>query len=465
MYYTSTWCASPEAFRSDGFLARHVHNASVGLDAIGTNAVRLRQTEIEMNTPDPEQAATVVLLATPNTYRSQAFATAAEKLGMKVHWGVDLPEPLAEEWNVALPLDFRDSVKAVHRLTELAEYEPIAAVIALDDAATIIAARAAAQLGLAHNSPSAALAARDKLIMRERLRAGGVACPGFGAFPISADPLSIAARSRYPCVLKPLLLNGSRGVIRANNPVEFKNAWQRVSTLLRNSVGTRILVEDYIPGREVAVEALLGDNGLRVLAIFDKPDPLEGPFFEETIYVTPSRLSTDEQSAVLAVTRAAATALGLRFGPLHAELRLNEEGVWPIEVAGRSIGGLCSRTLRFGPDVSLEELILRQATGLATNSIASDRDSSGVMMIPIPARGILRQVTGVEAAEALLGIEDVEITAKLNYPLYPLPEGDGYLGFIFARADTPAKVEAALRCAHSLLHFEIDAEIAVGPAQ
>ena len=436
-----------------------------GLDASGANAVRLWQVLPEMNSAQPKRGASVALLATANTYRSQPFAAAAEKLGFNVRWGVDLPAPLAEEWNVSLALDFRDSAAALRALTELAQREPLAAVIALDDAATVIAAKAAARLGLAHNSPSAALAARDKLIMRERLRAGGVRCPGFAAFPIDADASEIAARCSYPCVLKPLLLNGSRGVIRADNAAEFERAWRRVCAILRKSVGTRILVEDYIPGREVAVEALLGENGLRPLAIFDKPDPLEGPFFEETIYVTPSRLSKDEQDSVLAATRESARALGLRTGPLHAELRLNAEGVWPVEVAGRSIGGLCSRTLRFGSGVSLEELVLRQATGLPIGSLAAERDSRGVMMIPIPARGLFRGITGVQAAEALPGIERVEITAKLNYALQPLPEGDGYLGFIFALGDESAQVEATLRCAHSLLDFEIETEIPLEPVQ
>ena len=418
-----------------------------------------------MNSEHPVRAATVALLATANTYRGRPFGAAAQKLGLQVRWGVDLPAPLAAEWNVALALDFRDSEQAVRALTALAQREPLAAVIALDDAATVIAAEAAARLGLAHNSPSAALAARDKLIMRERLRAGGARSPAFSAFPMDADASKIAARCGYPCVLKPLLLNGSRGVIRADNAAEFESAWRRVCAILRKSVGTHILVEDYIPGREVAVEALLGENGLRPLAIFDKPDPLEGPFFEETIYVTPSRLSADEQEAVLAATRESARALGLRTGPLHAELRLNAEGVWPIESAGRSIGGLCSRTLRFRSGVSLEELVLRQATGLPIGSLAAERGSRGVMMIPIPVRGLLRGVTGVQATEALPGIERVEITAKLNYALQPLPEGDGYLGFIFARGEEPAQVEAALRRAHSLLHFEIETEIPLEPVK
>ena len=424
---------------------------------------KIRVETIKINITETDDALTIVLLSTPNTYRSQPFAAAANKLGVKIIWGVDLPRPLADEWNTQLQLDFRDPEDAVRKLTNLSKREPIRAIIAIDDAAAIIAAETATHLGLVHNSPSAALAARDKLVMRERLRDKGIRCPQFNAFPMDSDPTKVATQSKYPCILKPLLLNGSRGVIRVNNIAEFKIAWMRVCDILRKSVGTRILVEDYIPGREVAVEALLGQKGLHTLAIFDKPDPLEGPFFEETIYVTPSRLSNDEQESVQAATQESARALGLQFGPVHAEFRINKDGVWPIEVAGRSIGGLCSRTVRFRSGLSLEELVIRQAIGLPIGSLLLEENSRGVMMIPIPAKGILRKVSGVEDAEALSGIEHVEITAKMNYVIKPLPEGDGYLGFIFALGDKPEEVEARLRLANSLLQFEIEPEIKLEP--
>ena len=219
-----------------------------------------------------------------------------------------------------------------------------------------------------------------------------------------------------------------------------------------------MLVEDYIPGAEVALEGLLDDGRLRTLALFDKPDPLDGPYFEETLYVTPSRLPAEAQAAIERAAAAAAASLGLRQGPIHAELRWNEGGAFLIEVAARSIGGLCSRTLRFGTDMSLEELILRQALGLPIDAARQGR-AGGVMMIPIPAAGHLRRVEGVDAAAAVPGVETVEITARMNHPLIPLPEGDSYLGFIFARGETPAEVEAALRAAHARLAFEIVPEM------
>jgi ATP-grasp domain/L-amino acid ligase C-terminal domain 2 len=216
-------------------------------------------------------------------------------------------------------------------------------------------------------------------------------------------------------------------------------------------------VEDFVAGREVAVEGLLTAGRLRVLALFDKPDPLNGPFFEETIYVTPSRLRREDQARVAAVTGQAASALGLTEGPIHAELRLNDAGAWPIEVAGRSIGGLCSRMLRFGTGMSLEELILRRALGQGVEEIAREERAGAVMMIPIPRAGRLESVEGLDEARSVPGIEEVTVSAHAGQRLVPLPEGSRYLGFLFSRADTPERAEAALREAHGRLRFRIEA--------
>jgi hypothetical protein len=263
-------------------------------------------------------------------------------------------------------------------------------------------------------------------------------------------------------VVKPLDLNGSRGVMRADDADQLKGSITRLSKLLHTLDRTPgpkpFLIEDFIPGFEVALEGLLDHGELHVLALFDKPDPLDGPFFEETIYVTPSRLSADVQQAIVKCAEDSAKALGLHEGPMHAELRVNERGPWLVEVAGRSIGGLCSQTLRFAQrgEVTLEELIVRQALGLELDSLERDGQAGGVMMIPIPGEGLLRAVTGIDEAKAVIGIEDVQITARLNYPIVPLPEGESYLGFIFARSDRPDQVEAALREAHAKLQFKID---------
>jgi biotin carboxylase len=265
-------------------------------------------------------------------------------------------------------------------------------------------------------------------------------------------------------VVKPLFLSASRGVIRANDPVEFVAAFHRLAAILRRPevaaqggpLARQILVETYIPGVEVAVEGLLSRGRLRVLAIFDKPDPLEGPFFEETIYVTPSRLSASVQQSIVACTAQAVATLGLEHGPIHAELRVNDQGPWILEVAPRSIGGLCSRALRFGEGMSLEELILRHAMGLEVDSIIRERQAAGVMMIPIPQAGVLREVRGQDEARAVPGIEEIRLTIPLGQEVVPLPEGWRYLGFIFARDDTPEQVEAALRDAHRRMTFIIN---------
>jgi biotin carboxylase len=403
----------------------------------------------------------VLLLTTPHTYRAGAFRAAAQKLGVEVVTAVDVPDELASPRDGMLPLDYRYSEVAVQKIVAFARQQPLAAILSVDDSASLIAAEASAALGLRHNSPQAAEAARNKYVMRTLLQQGGVSVPNFRLCTTAVNFDLLARDVKYPCVMKPLALNGSRGVIRADNVDQFVVAAQRLARLLHSIDPSNdpkpFLVEDFIPGGEVALEGLLDRGKLRGLALFDKPDPLDGPFFEETIYVTPSRQPADTQTAIAACTAQAARALGLTDGPVHAELRINEQGPWLIEIAGRSIGGLCAQTLRFAQsaDVSLEELILRQAVGLKSEPMERESQSGGVMMIPIPGAGLLRGVTGLEAAKAVTGIDEVQITAKSNYLLTPLPEGESYLGFIFARGDSPVQVEAALRAAHACLHFDV----------
>jgi biotin carboxylase len=405
----------------------------------------------------------VLLLTTPNTYRAQAFLAAAERLGIEVVIATDMPAELADSWGQQLGVDFQQLDQALARIAAFAAEHPLRAIIAVDDSGSLLAARASAALGLPHNAPDAAEAARDKYIMRTLLARAGVPSPPFRLCSTGDDLQALAEQTEYPCVVKPLRLNGSRGVIRTDSPREFVAAASRLAALLDVVDPARgpkpFLVERFIPGFEVALEGLLNNGKLQVLALFDKPDPLDGPFFEETIYVTPSRLPEATQAAIARCAADAAAALGLREGPMHAELRVNDAGPWIVELAGRSIGGLCSKTLRFGTDVSLEELILRQACGLEVDALRRAGAAGGVMMIPIPGAGLLRRVDGVAESAAVPGVEEVDITAQVNYPIVPLPEGDSYLGFIFARGATPAEVEAALRAAHGRLHFEIKPSI------
>jgi biotin carboxylase len=403
----------------------------------------------------------VLLLTTPHTYRAEAFRAAARQLDIEIVTAIDLPDELGKPSEAMLTLDFRDPDRAVQHIVTYAHGLPLTAILSVDDSASLIAAEASAALNLPHNSPQAAAAARDKFVMRTLLKQGGVRVPKFQLFN-TADDLAQAARQvNYPCIVKPLALNGSRGVMRADDADQFVAAAQRLGQMLHaidpSPDPKPFLVEDFIPGFEVALEGLLDHGALKVLALFDKPDPLDGPFFEETIYVTPSRLPQSTQDTIARCTADSARALGLVEGPVHAELRINDQGAWLIEMAGRSIGGLCAQTLRFthSADVSLEVLILRQAIGREIDSLERENRSGGVMMIPIPEAGLLRGIAGLAEAKAVIGIEDVQITAKLNYPLVPLPEGESYLGFIFARGDTPDQVEAALRAAHTCLHFDV----------
>lgn len=419
---------------------------------------------MDLENQNENQQKRILLLMSPATYRAGAFLSAAKKLNIEVIVGIDLPEQLSEYWHVPLGLDFLNPDASVRTIVEFAQKNPIHAIISVDDSAVEIAARAGAALGLAHNSPRAAEAARDKLLMRTLMAKGGAPCPVFRPFSLSADPAWIATQVTYPCVLKPLRLSGSRGVIRADNVSEFITAFNRLKRLLLSegySEQDSFLVEDFIPGFEVALEGILTHGQLKVLTLFDKPDPLDGPFFEETIYVTPSRLSAKVQQDIAHCVAVAAASLDLHEGPVHAELRVNEQGPWMLEIAGRSIGGLCSTILEFGSGICLEELILRNAIGQEITSIEREQHAAAVMMIPIASAGMLKAVHGVEEAERAPLITGVEITAKLNHPLVPLPEGASYLGFIFARGDTPSEVEEAIRRAHRLLKFDIRREILV----
>jgi biotin carboxylase len=406
----------------------------------------------------------LLLLLPTRTYRTEAFIDAARTLGVDLVCASERPstlEPLTPD--TLMTLDFADPDGAAAAAAAWSATRPIAAVVGVDDATTAAAAAIAERLGLKSNPLAAVTAARDKFQMRQCLAAAGVPVPRFRRIALADDLMMASRRVAFPCVLKPLALSASRGVIRVNNADQFMAGVKRVAAILRRDDVTVsgdaaqfLLAEEFIEGLEVALEGLLVRGTLHTLALFDKPDPLNGPYFEETIYVTPSRLPAAVQARVRDVTARACAALGLTDGPVHAELRLNDGGPWILEVAPRSIGGLCSRTLRFGTGMSLEELILRHALDWPIESLERERRPAGVMMIPIPRAGRLRAVRGQDEATAVPDVEEVTITAHTGQELVPLPEGWQYLGFIFARAQTPDRVEHALRVAHSRLTFEID---------
>lgn len=390
----------------------------------------------------------LLLFATTTGYQIREFDEAARRLGVDLTLASDRCHIMDDPWgDRAIAVKFDRIAESLEALCGLS-FDGVAAV---GDLPAVLAAEAAQALGVPFHPPAAARACHDKFLARQLFQDAGMMLPQFFRAKLGDDPLPLANAATYPCVLKPLGLSASRGVIRANNKAEFVTAFTRIRTMLGR--GAFLQVESYIDGREFAVEGLVTAGELEPLAIFDKPDPLEGPFFEETIYVTPSRAAADVQQKLLETTAAAVKALGLRHGPVHAELRYNAEGAWILEAAARPIGGLCSRALRFEGGASLEEVIIRHA--LAGQGACPTKTASGVMMIPIPKGGIYESVEGMERASAVAGIEDVIITAKQGQKLIPLPEGSSYLGFIFARGDSPQDAEEALRRSHAELRFHI----------
>ena len=408
--------------------------------------------------------ARVLLLLPTRTYRARDFMEAAYRLGVEVVVGSERQQAFAPLFPGGhLRLDFLRPRQAVRAIAAFSRSYPLDAVVAVDDEGTLLAATAAKALGLPHNPVAAVAATRDKYRLRRKMAATGLLSPRFERLSVADDPVRAAQRMPFPCVLKPLNLAASRGVMRADDAEQFVVAFERLATLLRTPnvvqrggrLARHILVEAFIPGAEVALEGLLVDGELIVLAVFDKPDPLDGPFFEETLYVTPSRLTADVQADLAAQTAKAVAAIGLREGPVHAEWRVNEHGAWLIEIAARSIGGLCSRALRFGVGVSLEDLILMHANGAAVETCERERAAAGVMMLPIPRRGVLHAVDGQEAARCIPGIVALTMTIAIGQEVVPLPEGVQYLGFLFARGDTPEAVEASLRRGYQCLSFTI----------
>ncbi|MGH9306579.1 MAG: ATP-grasp domain-containing protein, partial [Acidimicrobiales bacterium] len=429
----------------------------------------------------------VVLLVPSATYRASDFMEAAKSLGIEVVVASDHRSTLAPIMgDRALVIDPSRPEEAAAAIAELARRLPIDAAVGVDDTTVLAANLANAALGRPHNPPEAVMATRDKLALRAAWSAAGVPQPRWHPLDAGDCPADVGRAIGWPCVVKPAGLSASRGVIRADGPSEVAAAADRARSIIESSGGAHdqtLVIEEFVPGPEVAVEGLMRSGDLEILAIFDKPDPLDGPFFEETIYVTPSRLENSVQAELASVVARAARALGLVEGPVHAEARLGTDaitgsgeagvgvdqvagpagaglpgsGIKMLELAARSIGGLCSRTLSFGSGMSLEQVILAHALGLAIESIEREESAAGVMMIPIPQSGVLIGVDGRDEARAVPGVTGLEISVAPGRLVEPLPEGNRYLGFIFAKAHTTSGVEESLRRAHGLLEIKIQA--------
>lgn len=418
----------------------------------------------------------VLLLATTTGYQLRSFGDAARAAGATLTLATDRCDQLEDPWSDhAIAVRFGAESDAVAAAVAACSRERPDAIVAVGDRPAVLAAHISAALGLEGNTAAAAARSRNKLQAREALRSAGLPTPEFEAVSLHDDPARLAGQAVFPAVLKPLALSGSRGVMRVNDAAEFIEAFGRLRTLMmspdirieRDAAHDAALIESFVAGDEFAVEGALTRGEFHPFAIFDKPDPLEGPFFEESIYLTPSRQPAPVQEAIVSGVARAALALGLRHGPIHAECRVNASGVCVLEVAARPIGGLCARALRFeresGPAglVPFEEVLVRHALGEDVRPYRREPAASGVMMIPIPQRGVFRGVDGVEAARRVAGVDDVRITAKADTLLVPLPEGHSYLGFIFAHGGDTTTVERALREAHARLRFLIEREVPV----
>lgn len=404
-----------------------------------------------------------VLLLLPSTgYRNRDFLAAAQALDVEIVAAANYCHQLAPSWGLApmMALHFDRPEQAADAVMREIGRAPDA-VLAVDDSGLELAALLCARLDLPGNRVQAILTLRDKLAFRELLREQGLPCPAFHPLASDADPGALPPGLEFPVVVKARRLSASRGVIRADDAKDLARAVRRVRTIQaradRDAEALGLIVEEFIPGREVALEGILQRGRLTTLALFDKPDPLDGPYFEETLYVTPSRLPPAMQDRVREDTARICRLAGLRDGPVHAELRINETGIWFLEVAARSIGGLCGRVLTHLLGMRLEALILRQALGAPVSIERSDQ-AAGVMMIPIPRRGLYHGVDGLETARAVPDIDEVTISAEPGQLVAPPPEGSSYLGFIFSRAQGPADAEAALREAHRQLRFDIRPE-------
>jgi biotin carboxylase len=418
-----------------------------------------RRWRLRLRSSRSKGASRLLLIASPNSYRTVPYLTAARRQGLDVLVASEGRLSLVSEVADGVHINLEDPA-ALGRLLAADAHRSFAGVVATDDACVELASRIARALQLPHNPPEAARFTRRKDLSRQVLAAAGVRVPGFRILDLEQPLASQVDRLEFPCVVKPLSLSASRGVIRVNDVRALPAVCARVERILASESSREhfparsLLIEAFVPGPEVALEGLLRGGGLHVLALFDKPDPLDGPYFEETYYITPSRHPETIRMRIIRRVEEACQALGLREGPVHAELRISAADPVILEVASRTIGGDCARLLRFGTGQTLEDLVISHAVGRPL-PVHPQEGAAGVLMIPIVEGGILRRVEGITQARAVPWIEDVVIGIREGYKLVPLPEGANYLGFIFAHAPSPEAAEAALREAHAKLNIVV----------
>ncbi len=401
----------------------------------------------------------LLIIAPPGSYRLAPYLKAAKKLNLTALIASVSEYSLLPRGCEGIHINLNKPDQALKDILQLAKDKPFIGILGTDDTTIELASHVAAQLNLPHNPASATRLTQRKDLARDFLSKAGANIPWHKKIHIQDDIYALDDIP-YPIVVKPLNLSGSRGVIRADSALELKQAIEKITPIIQDTYDNEakefVLIEQYIAGVEIALEGLLHDNEMSTLAVFDKPDPLEGPYFEETYYITPSRLPFISLLSCQQEVLKSCQALGLITGPIHAELRIDENGKpWILEVAARTIGGDCGQSLKPSTKYSLEELVISYAIGEPIKPEPQQR-SAGVLMIPVPKAGILKRVEGLTEARKVANITALTIDIPIGNEVHCLPESSSYLGFIFADADSPEEAEKALRQAHQHLTFVIN---------
>lgn len=398
----------------------------------------------------------LLLISHHNSYRIASYIKAAKNLSLDVTIASQGKHSLVTEVADGLHVNFDDTESALKEIIKENNKKPFAGILGSDDQTVELAAQAAKVLHLPHNPPEAAQYSHRKDLARAKLTLADRNVPFHCLLNLTKPIKNQIIDLPLPCVVKPLNMSASRGVIRVDNTEQLKVACERLRPILADSPNifeqTHILIEAYIDGIEIAYEGYLQNKKLNTITIFDKPDQLTGPYFAETIYVTPSSLDNDLQLAIKMEIEKSCKAYGLVTGSIHAECRIDKNNkVWILEIASRTIGGDCARILD-NNNYSLEEMAILLSIG-KNITIKKSKKARAVMMIPIKQKGLLKRVEGLSLANKVKHIDSIDIIINQGHELIPLPEGNQYLGYIFSSADTSEKATEAIRMAYDILTF------------
>lgn len=408
-----------------------------------------------------------MLIAPSRSYRVASYINAARQLGYQILIVSDSEHSLVSSIANGITVDFQQQDSAYAIIVKSLRHQNILAVIATDDLVVTLSSRVARRLGLPHNDPEATRLTYRKDLARIRLQQQGCNVPDYSVCPFD-EMVEYSTKVSFPVVLKPLMLSGSRGVIRADNPQQFILAAKTIQRILTKQPcdeyeSQHFLIEQFLKGDEIAIDGFMQDGKFILLSLFDKPEPMNGPYFEESYYITPGRQSEQLQQDIIEEVSKCCRAYGLTHGPIHAEARITEKGIFLIEMASRTIGGQCAQLIEYVLAKKLEEIIIRLLC-FEPMQLQTNNQYAGVLMIPITQTGVLKRVEGLLQARQVKHVSNIEIHIQPGYELIPLPEGSSYLGFIFASADSFDKTWQALQQAHHLLKFITSKSWSIEPA-